>query len=176
MDAVFKNEYKNAEFEVIVEDDAITTSKVYIDGFLIQLKEWSLGDGKELPFSKKNLDKVYEEVKKDINEEWERNFNSITRQFNNLKTKNIMRKNTFSALVALDAILDTIVFGRPLGLHGELATKEELDEIRKTFFGEEEEVEEEEVDLDELVEDYVDIDTTPREAFKMGYEVAKGEM
>lgn len=32
MDAVFKDTYKNAEIEVIVEEDVITTRKVFMDG------------------------------------------------------------------------------------------------------------------------------------------------
>lgn len=72
--------------------------------------------------------------------------------------KNTM-KNTISTLVALDAMLDTMVFGRPLGFFGEFAeTKEE-----------------EEADLDELADEMVTIDTTPRDAFKMGYRKAMEE-
>jgi len=46
-----------------------------------------------------------------------------------------MRKNAFDALVALDSIMDTMVFGKPLGLVGEKATDDELKEILGTFFG-----------------------------------------
>lgn len=77
MDSVFKKSYKNAEFEVIVEDDCITTSKIYIDGEMIQMQEYNLEDGSDVPFSKGNLGKIYDSIKADIDAEWERNFNVI---------------------------------------------------------------------------------------------------
>ena len=55
MDAVFTPVYKNAEIEIVVEDDIITTAKIYMDG------EFAYGGEVEnenypngLPFNGKN--------------------------------------------------------------------------------------------------------------------------
>ncbi len=77
MDTIFKKKYKNADYEVIVEEDCITTAKIYIDGELVQMQEYSLNDGNDVPFNKKNLDKICSAVKNAIDEEWDKNFSEI---------------------------------------------------------------------------------------------------
>jgi len=79
MDAVFKRTYKNAEYELIIEEDCITTSKIYIDGELAQMQEYSLENGGDVPYSKKAVEDIYKTIKEDIDRMWEENFNAISR-------------------------------------------------------------------------------------------------
>lgn len=59
MDLVREYNYKNAEIEVIVEDDIITTAKVYMDGECVFANDtFTDGNGKELNFTQKNLSSV----------------------------------------------------------------------------------------------------------------------
>lgn len=54
-----KGNYKNAEIEVIIEDDVITTAKVYMDGECVFADDTLTdGNGKELKFTQKNLNAV----------------------------------------------------------------------------------------------------------------------
>ena len=59
MDFVREYNYKYAEIEVIVEDDIITTAKVYMDGECV-FADGTItdGNGKELKFKQKNLTAV----------------------------------------------------------------------------------------------------------------------
>ena len=51
--------YKNAEIEVIIEDDIITTAKVYMDGECVFADETITdGDGKELKYTQRNINSV----------------------------------------------------------------------------------------------------------------------
>lgn len=61
MDAVFNRTHKNAEVEIVVEDDVITTAKVYMDG------EFAYGGDVEnpkypngVPMNRRNYDAVLE--------------------------------------------------------------------------------------------------------------------
>ena len=48
--------YKNAEIEVIIEDDVITTAKVYMDGECVFADDtFTDANGKDLKFTRKNL-------------------------------------------------------------------------------------------------------------------------
>ena len=59
MDFVREYNYKYAEIEVIVEDDIITTAKVYMDGECVFANDtFTDGNGKELNFTQKNLTAV----------------------------------------------------------------------------------------------------------------------
>ena len=59
MDFVREYNYKNAEIEVVVEDDIITTAKVYMDGECVFADDtFTDGNGKELKFIQKNLSSV----------------------------------------------------------------------------------------------------------------------
>lgn len=59
MDFVREYNYKNAEIEVVVEDDIITTAKVYMDGECVFANDtFTDGNGKELNFTQKNLSSV----------------------------------------------------------------------------------------------------------------------
>lgn len=68
MDITFSRHYLNADYEVIIEDDAITTSKIYMDGELVASHEYSLEDGSDVPLNRKNLDFVYDEIRAEIKE------------------------------------------------------------------------------------------------------------
>ena len=59
MDIIRKYDHKNAEIVAIIEDDIITTVKVYMDGECAFADETITdGDGKELKFKQKNLTAV----------------------------------------------------------------------------------------------------------------------
>ena len=59
MDFVREYNYKNAEIEVVVEDDLITTAKVYMDGECVFADETITdGDGKELKYTQRNINSV----------------------------------------------------------------------------------------------------------------------
>ena len=59
MDFVREYNYKNAEIEVVVEDDIITTAKVYMDGECVFANDtFTDGNGKDLKFTQKNLTAV----------------------------------------------------------------------------------------------------------------------
>ena len=51
--------YKNAEIEVIIEDDVITTVKVYMDGECVFADETITdGDGNDLKYTQRNINSV----------------------------------------------------------------------------------------------------------------------
>ena len=51
--------YKNAEIEVIIEDDVITTAKVYMDGECVFANDtFADGDGNDLRYTQRNINSV----------------------------------------------------------------------------------------------------------------------
>ena len=51
--------YKNAEIEVIIEDDVITTAKVYMDGECVFANDtFTDGDGNDLRYTQRNINSV----------------------------------------------------------------------------------------------------------------------
>lgn len=57
MDITTNYNYKNAEIILIVEDDIITTAKVFMDGELVIADDTITDEnGQELNFNKKNVD------------------------------------------------------------------------------------------------------------------------
>ena len=59
MDFVREYNYKNAEIEVVVEDDIITTAKVYMDGECVFADSTITdGDGKDLRYTQRNINSV----------------------------------------------------------------------------------------------------------------------
>ena len=90
MDKVFNYTYKNAEYEVIVEEDAITTGKIYIDNERVATytEDYSLENDVDVPFNKANLEAVKDRLKEIIDvhfyaelalmkENYERKYGSI---------------------------------------------------------------------------------------------------
>ena len=66
MDVVFNREYKNAVIEIVIEDDIITPAKVYMDGECVETSDVNYADGREIPYSRKNLSNVVETFKVEI--------------------------------------------------------------------------------------------------------------
>jgi hypothetical protein len=63
----FITTYKNAEIEIVVEDDLITTSKIFIDGNCVNCSEVATttnADG--APFNKANYNQVLESCKAEV--------------------------------------------------------------------------------------------------------------
>lgn len=57
---VFTREYNGVEFEVVVEDDVITTGKAYVNNeCVIALDDLTLEDGSEIPYTYGNLNKTF---------------------------------------------------------------------------------------------------------------------
>lgn len=65
----FKREYKGTEIEIIVEEDLITTTKVYANKELVSYCEVSTESNKEgIPFNRENFKAVLDSVKSDVDE------------------------------------------------------------------------------------------------------------
>lgn len=60
--------YKNAEIELVIEDDAITTAKIYMDGECEEVMEITSTDGGDLKFTRKHTNAVLKECFKKIDE------------------------------------------------------------------------------------------------------------
>jgi hypothetical protein len=71
---VLNTPYKNAEIEVVVEDDCITTAKVFLDKVCIAADELTQEDGSDIPFNKENYTKVMGMMKSYVDKVWEESF------------------------------------------------------------------------------------------------------
>lgn len=60
MDIVFNRNYKGYDVEFIIEDDIITTAKVFRNGVCVEVSEITDANGNDVPYNRKNLAKVYE--------------------------------------------------------------------------------------------------------------------
>ena len=67
MDITFNRKHKGYEVELVVEDDIITTARVYMAGKCINTYDIYDGEGKELPYIRKNLNEVYRMVCDNLN-------------------------------------------------------------------------------------------------------------
>ena len=69
MDITFNRvpKHKGFEMELIVEDDIITTAKVYVAGKCVNTYDIYDGADKELPYTRKNLNEVYRMVCDNLN-------------------------------------------------------------------------------------------------------------
>lgn len=76
MDIVFKRDYKGHEIEMVIEDDVITTAKVYRNGECVEVSILTDGQGNDIPYNRKNLANVYKVYKGKVNELME---NYVTR-------------------------------------------------------------------------------------------------
>ena len=54
MDITFTREHKGAEITIVVEDDIITTSKIYKDGECVEVNDITDENGNDVVFSAKN--------------------------------------------------------------------------------------------------------------------------
>lgn len=66
--------YKNATIEIVVEDDAITTGKVFVDNECVDVRELTTSDGGDVAFTRANYDAVLDELKDIVDVMWEENF------------------------------------------------------------------------------------------------------
>ena len=69
MDITFNRKHKGYAVELVVEDDIITTAKVYIAGKCVNTYDIYDREDKELPYTRKNLNEVYRMVCANINPE-----------------------------------------------------------------------------------------------------------
>lgn len=68
IDLTYKREYKNAEIELICEDDTLTTAKIYIGGEFFN--SYEIGGENGLPNTKKNIESVFARLKAIVDEEF----------------------------------------------------------------------------------------------------------
>lgn len=71
--------YKNTEIEVVVEDDVITTTKVFLDDVCLVCNDITTDKGEDVPYNKANLEKVLDMAKGFVDMVWEENVTHITR-------------------------------------------------------------------------------------------------
>lgn len=76
---VLTRPYKNAEIEIVVEDDIITTTKVFIDNKCVACDDITTEDGKDVPYNRANYEKVMEIAREYVDAVWEENFTFVTR-------------------------------------------------------------------------------------------------
>lgn len=76
MDIVFNRHYNGCDVELIIEDDIITTAKVFRNGVCVEVSEITEVNGNDVPYNRKNLASVYEVYKGKVNELME---NYVTR-------------------------------------------------------------------------------------------------
>lgn len=70
--------YKNADIAIVVEDDLITTAKIFIGKdckSCVDISDKNHPDG--LPFTRANYDAVVESMKEDVDAMWEENLVSL---------------------------------------------------------------------------------------------------
>ena len=63
---VLTREYKNAEIEIVVEDDAV------------DVREFTTEDGGDVAFNRANFDNVLDQLKGIVDEMWEENAKKLT--------------------------------------------------------------------------------------------------
>ena len=66
--------YKNAEIEIVVEDDAITTGKVFLDNQCVNSDFFTDENGNDIPYTRDNYEKVFGLMKMFVDKMWEDNF------------------------------------------------------------------------------------------------------
>ena len=68
----FSTQYKNAEIVIVVEDDLITTSKIFIDGECVNCSEVATKNNPDgAPFTKANYDQVLASCKAEVDKMFE---------------------------------------------------------------------------------------------------------
>lgn len=75
---VLTREYKNAEIEIVVEDDAITMGRVYLDKRCVDVREFTTEDGGDVAFNRANFDNVLDQLKGIVDVMWEENAKKLT--------------------------------------------------------------------------------------------------
>lgn len=75
---VLTKQYKNAEIEVVIEDDVITTAKVYVDGQCVVCTDILTDKGEDVHFNRNNLSSVYALMQEDVDKMWDENFKAVT--------------------------------------------------------------------------------------------------
>lgn len=76
-DSLIKD-YKNCTIEVVVEDDVITTAKIYLDKNCVSVNDITDANGKDVPFTKKNYDNTINLMMEEVDAMWEENFKLAT--------------------------------------------------------------------------------------------------
>lgn len=72
MNDTFTSKYKNAEIVIVVEDDLITTTKIYIDGKCVGYSDISTKSNPEgAPFNRENYNTILESCKADVDKMFE---------------------------------------------------------------------------------------------------------
>lgn len=69
MDMTFTRSHNGYEIELVVEDDIITSANVYMGDRCEKVYDIVDGEGREIPYTRKNLNGVYRMVCGDLNPE-----------------------------------------------------------------------------------------------------------
>lgn len=70
---VLTRDYKNAEIEIVVEDDVITMGRVYIDNRCVDVREFTTEDGGDVPFNRANYENILNQLKYIVDQFWQEN-------------------------------------------------------------------------------------------------------
>ena len=73
-DDILSTNYKHAEIVVVVEEDVITTAKVFVDKECVSCEDITTDKGEDVPFNRENYDKVVDMMKADVDALWEQAF------------------------------------------------------------------------------------------------------
>jgi hypothetical protein len=76
---VLTRSYKNAEIEIVVEDDVITTAKVFIDNDCVACDDITTDKGEDVKYNRANYEKVMEMMQGFVDSVWEKNVAVVTR-------------------------------------------------------------------------------------------------
>lgn len=79
MDINLDYTYKNASVTIIVEDDCITTAKIYIGGAMVDSFDVLTKDGKDVPFSRATINEVKKMCRDSIDSKWNEDLVALNR-------------------------------------------------------------------------------------------------
>ena len=88
---VISRPYKNADITLVIEDNMMTTAKIFLDkaciksydifadnGTIRLVPSEECADGEEVVYNKANATAVLDSLKEDVDALWEENFNAVT--------------------------------------------------------------------------------------------------
>ncbi len=88
---VVSRPYKNADITLVIEDNMMTTAKIFLDkaciksydifadnGAIRLVSSEECADGEEVVYNKANATAVLDSLKEDVDALWEENFNAVT--------------------------------------------------------------------------------------------------
>lgn len=77
LDLTYTRHYKNAELEIVCEDDTLTTARIFIGGDFHGCYDINGDEG--VANTKKNIDEVFNNLKLEVDKEFEKTLASIAK-------------------------------------------------------------------------------------------------